>query len=89
MVNILEPFPTWIMLGCSLLRQIRKKHRAIACSHGFGVVKNGVLYQASSKTQRPTLIQALRSVRDGQLEVALTPSTDMRRYYEPSYAVGS
>lgn len=36
--------------------------------------------QASSKTQRPTLIQALRSVRDGQLEVALTPSTDMRRY---------
>ncbi|MHB1652674.1 MAG: helicase HerA domain-containing protein [Desulfitobacteriaceae bacterium] len=36
--------------------------------------------QASSKTQRPTLIQALRSVRDGQLESALTPSNDMRRF---------
>lgn len=36
--------------------------------------------QASSKTQRPTLIQALRCVRDGRLDVALTPSTDMRRY---------
>jgi hypothetical protein len=36
--------------------------------------------QASSKAQRPTLIQALRTVRDGRLDVALTPSTDMRRY---------
>lgn len=36
--------------------------------------------QASSKTQRPTLIQALRSVRDGRLDDVLTPSTDMRRY---------
>jgi len=36
--------------------------------------------QASSRTQRPTLIQALRCVRDGRLDVALTPSTDMRRY---------
>lgn len=36
--------------------------------------------QASSKTQRPTLIQALRSVRDGQLQCALTPSNDMRRF---------
>jgi hypothetical protein len=36
--------------------------------------------QASSRAQRPTLIQALRAVRDGRLETALTPSTDMRRY---------
>jgi len=36
--------------------------------------------QASSKTQRPTLIQALRCVRDGRLDIALTPSTKMRRY---------
>ncbi len=36
--------------------------------------------QASSKAQRPTLIQALRTVRDGRLDTALTPSTEMRRY---------
>jgi hypothetical protein len=36
--------------------------------------------QASGKTQRPTLIQALRSVRDGHLEVANTHSNDMRRF---------
>ena len=36
--------------------------------------------QASSRTQRPTLIQALRTVRDGRLDVALTPSSEMRRY---------
>lgn len=36
--------------------------------------------QASSKTQRPTLIQALRSVRDGDLNFELTPSHDMRRF---------
>ena len=36
--------------------------------------------QASSKTQRPTLIQALRSVRDGNVEMAVTPCQDMRRY---------
>lgn len=36
--------------------------------------------QASSRAQRPVLIQALRTVRDGTLDVALTPSTDMRRY---------
>jgi hypothetical protein len=36
--------------------------------------------QASSRTQRPTLIQALRTVRDGSLDSVLTPSTDMRRY---------
>lgn len=36
--------------------------------------------QASTKAQRPTLIQALRSVRDGQLEITLTPSHDMRRF---------
>ncbi|SDJ15631.1 ATP-binding protein [Proteiniclasticum ruminis] len=36
--------------------------------------------QASTKAQRPTLIQALRSVRDGKLEITLTPSHDMRRF---------
>lgn len=36
--------------------------------------------QASAKTQRPTLIQALRSVRDGQLESGPTLSHDMRRF---------
>lgn len=35
--------------------------------------------QASAKTQRPTLIQSLRSVRDG-LEVAATPIGEMRRF---------
>lgn len=36
--------------------------------------------QASSKTQRPTLIQALRTLRDGTYDTAITPSHDMRRY---------
>lgn len=36
--------------------------------------------QASSKTQRPTLIQALRSVRDGAMGTAATPSHGMRRF---------
>lgn len=36
--------------------------------------------QASAKTQRPTLIQALRSVRDGVYGATATPSHDMRRY---------
>lgn len=36
--------------------------------------------QASAKTQRPTLIQALRSVRDGAVRTAVTPSHEMRRY---------
>lgn len=36
--------------------------------------------QASSKTQRPTLIQSLRTVRNGQIETALTPSHEMRRF---------
>lgn len=36
--------------------------------------------QASSKTQRPTLIQALRSVRDGAVDAAVTPSHEMRRF---------
>lgn len=36
--------------------------------------------QASAKTQRPTLIQSLRSVRDGSFETAVTPSREMRRY---------
>lgn len=36
--------------------------------------------QASAKTQRPTLIQALRSVRDGSIDAAPTLSSDTRRY---------
>ncbi|NYT63365.1 ATP-binding protein [Alcaligenaceae bacterium] len=36
--------------------------------------------QASAKAQRPTLIQALRSVRDGTVEAAATPSHEMRRF---------
>lgn len=36
--------------------------------------------QASAKTQRPTLIQALRTVRDGAIEASVTPSHDMRRF---------
>jgi hypothetical protein len=36
--------------------------------------------QASAKTQRPTLVQALRSVRDGTLTTVITPSHEMRRY---------
>lgn len=36
--------------------------------------------QASARTQRPTLIQALRSVRDGAVDVAATPSHEMRRF---------
>lgn len=35
---------------------------------------------ASAKAQRPTLIQALRFVRDRQLEPRATPSHDMRRF---------
>ena len=36
--------------------------------------------QASTRTQRPTLIQALRSVRDGAVEASVTPSHEMRRF---------
>lgn len=36
--------------------------------------------QASAKTQRPTLVQALRSVRDGVAGTTATPSHEMRRY---------
>lgn len=36
--------------------------------------------QASARTQRPTLVQALRSVRDGSVDAAATASSDMRRY---------
>ena len=36
--------------------------------------------QAAPKTQRPTLIQALRSLRDGQLTEAASSSAAMRRY---------
>lgn len=36
--------------------------------------------QASAKTQRPTLVQALRSVRDGALGITVSPSHEMRRF---------
>ncbi|AGH77931.1 DUF87 domain-containing protein [Xanthomonas citri pv. citri] len=36
--------------------------------------------QASAKAQRPTLIQALRSVRDGSVDTASMPSHEMRRF---------
>lgn len=36
--------------------------------------------QASARTQRPTLVHALRSVRDGNLDSAISPSHEMRRY---------
>ncbi|HCW91451.1 MAG TPA: ATPase [Marinobacter sp.] len=36
--------------------------------------------QASAKAQRPTLVQALRSVRDGSFTATVTPSHEMRRY---------
>ncbi|HBO2588933.1 TPA: ATP-binding protein [Pseudomonas aeruginosa] len=36
--------------------------------------------QASAKAQRPTLVQALRSVRDGVFAAAVTPSHEMRRF---------
>lgn len=36
--------------------------------------------QASAKAQRPTLIQALRSVRDGAVETSISPSHEMRRF---------
>ncbi|AJY50829.1 MULTISPECIES: ATP-binding protein [Halomonadaceae] len=36
--------------------------------------------QASPRAQRPTLVQALRSVRDGSFEHNVTPSNEMRRY---------
>lgn len=36
--------------------------------------------QASAKTQRPTLVQSLRSIRDGVFENNKTPSHEMRRY---------
>jgi len=36
--------------------------------------------QASAKAQRPTLVQALRSVRDGVFTATVTPSHEMRRY---------
>lgn len=40
----------------------------------------GAFTQASAKTQRPTLVQALRSVRDGVFGAMVTPSYEMRRY---------
>ncbi len=40
----------------------------------------GAFTQASAKAQRPTLVQALRSVRDGAIGGAVTPSHETRRY---------
>ena len=40
----------------------------------------GAFTQATGKTQRPTLIHALRSVRDGRLESSENKSHDMRRF---------
>ena len=39
-----------------------------------------VFTQASSKTQRPTLVQALRTVRDNGSKTIMVPSGEMRRY---------
>ena len=36
--------------------------------------------QASARAQRPTLIQALRAVREGAVATAVTPSHELRRY---------
>lgn len=36
--------------------------------------------QATAKTQKPTLVQALRTVRDGQTEPAASKSHDLRRF---------
>lgn len=46
----------------------------------WNTVEWGSFTQASAKAQRPTLIQALRSVRDGGLTGVVTPSHEMRRY---------
>lgn len=36
--------------------------------------------QASGKAQKPTLVQALRCVRDGIVEITSQPQMQMRRY---------
>lgn len=43
--------------------------------------------QATSRTQRPTLVHALRALRDGRLDSQVTPSHDMRRYLRTVTAV--
>lgn len=43
--------------------------------------------QATSKTQRPTLVHALRALRDGHLDSQVAPSHDMRRYLRTVTAV--
>lgn len=43
--------------------------------------------QATSKTQRPTLVHALRALRDGRLDSQVAPSHDMRRYLRTVTAV--
>ncbi|UQW74109.1 ATP-binding protein [Pseudomonas avellanae] len=46
----------------------------------WNTVEWSAFTQASAKTQRPTLIQALRSVRDGAVENPLNCSHGMRRF---------
>jgi hypothetical protein len=43
--------------------------------------------QASSKAQRPTLVQALRTVRDGQIQIANSKSHSMRNYLRTIVAI--
>lgn len=44
----------------------------------FNSAEWGALTHATDKTQKPTLIQALRNVRSGNVNIALSPSHDMR-----------
>lgn len=46
----------------------------------WNTVEWSAFTQASAKAQRPTLIQALRSVRDGAIEASVSPSHEMRRF---------
>jgi len=43
--------------------------------------------QATAKTQRPTLVQALRSVRDNRTEPAESPSHELRRFLRTMVAI--
>lgn len=45
--------------------------------------------QASGKAQKPTLVQALRCVRDGQIEVAPTYRAEMRRFLRSLVAIST
>lgn len=46
----------------------------------FNSAEWGALTHATDKTQKPTLIQALRNVRSGNVNIALSPSHDMRTF---------